>query len=123
MPKTGLQQFSMRHLLESLLSYIQSCPWLWWLGMSESGLSRRAAIEGSIIAKLLPVVIVPLLTAVVTAYVTVQVLAARFDDFKTYIERRVDRIEQHIERREEQQLQNGRVPLISDHPVKAGAPN
>src|SRR5512139_1354804 len=76
-----------------LLFFLLTCPWLWWLGMSESHFRRRTD-DGWGIAKLLPIVIVPLLTAGFTAFITVRVLEARLDLHIEQTNRRLDTLEQ-----------------------------
>jgi len=83
--------------LRELWEYLASFPWLWWLGMTTntSELRRRAG-DANLIAKLLPVIVVPLLTAAVTAYVTVQVLKVQVEMYIENTDRRLQSIEQKL---------------------------
>lgn len=95
--------------LRQLWEYIASCPWLWWLGMSETpqGLRRRAT-DGNILAKLAPVIIVPILTAFVTAYVTLEVLKREMEMYMKRTDERLHNIEQR--------LWDMRIPSVNNAP-------
>jgi len=81
--------------------------------MSENpvGLRRRAA-DGNILAKLVPVLIVPILTATATAYVTLQVLSTKMEMYMHQTDERLRNIEQR--------LWDMRVPSVSNYPQPNG---
>lgn len=50
--------------LDDLIYVLESCPWLWWLGLSPGLRSpNRRLTDRSILLKVVTVLIVPLLTA------------------------------------------------------------
>lgn len=65
--------------------------------MSENPIGlRRRATDASVLAKLIPVILVPVLTAAATAYVTLTVLEVKMEMYMRQTDERLRNIEQRL---------------------------